>query len=283
MMDGTPLVLAVMGVLALADRMGSAARVSQESTPLKLFHGTKHEFDHFVLGHEGRKDCGWLGRGIYLTDSDIVASMYAMRKKGPDSPRVLTVSVSVAPEQIYKANLKNKEEIAKAKDSESASIAFSEDLIKKGYVGAVLDHGKNIGREFVIFDPSLIRITEVRELPSRSSVRGSASAPGYRSWSWTQQDWRSVEVGDSGVLRWSRACGARGTRSADGRPALCLPLAVIEELSMSASGRKILREQAERKAVAAIGERVPWHPEIKRLHAELQAVTPRDRPRSSKR
>lgn len=109
------------------------------------------------------------------------------------------------------------------------------------------------------------------------------SAPGYRSWSWTQQDWRSVEVGAGGALRWDRACGAKGTRSADGRPALCLPLAVIEELAGSAAGRQVLKEQAERKAAAAPGARVPWHPEIKRLHAELEAITPKDKPKRRKR
>lgn len=267
-MDGTSLVLAAVGALALAGRAGSAARQSAGlPLPSELFHGTRHVFDRFVLDHEGRKDFGWLGRGIYLTDNETIASMYAKQKKGPDSPRVLTVSV--APGKIYVASLRDKEKISAA--GESASRAFSEGLIRRGYIGAVLDHG-NFGREFVIFDPSKIEVRGVREI-----VSGSMSAPGYRSWSWVQQDWRSVEVGAGGALRWSRACGAKGTRSPDGRPALCLPLAVIEELAGSAAGRQVLKEQAERKAAAAPGARVPWHPEIKRLHAELEAVTPKDR------
>ena len=273
MMDGTSLVLAAVGALALAGRVGSAARRSADLLPSALFHGTRHAFDRFVLDHEGRKDFGWLGRGIYLTDDETIASMYARQKKGPDSPRVLTVSV--APGKIYVASLRDKEKLSAA--GESASRAFSDGLIKRGYIGAVLDHG-NFGREFVIFDPSRIEVRGVRGV-----VAGSMSAPGYRSWSWTQQDWRSVEVGADGALRWDRACGAKGTRKEGKGPPLCLPRAVIEELAKTAAGCRILTEQAERKAKAAPGARVPWHPEIKKLHAELQAVTPKDKATRRKR
>ena len=160
-MDGTSLVLAAVGALALAGRVGSTARQSSADLllPSELFHGTRHAFDRFVLDHEGRKDFGWLGRGIYLTDDEIIASMYARQKRGPDAPRVLTVSV--APGKIYVASLRDKEKISAA--GESASRAFSDGLIKKGYIGAVLDHG-NFGREFVIFDPSRIEVRSVRKL-----------------------------------------------------------------------------------------------------------------------
>ena len=73
-MDGTSLVLAAVGALALAGRVGSTARQSADLLlPSELFHGTRHAFDRFVLDHEGRKDFGWLGRGIYLTDDEIIA------------------------------------------------------------------------------------------------------------------------------------------------------------------------------------------------------------------
>lgn len=160
-MNGTSLVLAAVGALALVGRVGSAAHQSADLLPPELFHGTRHAFDRFVLDHEGRKDFGWLGRGIYLTDNEIIAAMYASNpsKKGPDSPRVLTVSVT--PGKIYVASLRDKEKISAA--GESASRDFSDGLIKKGYIGAVLDHG-NFGREFVIFDPSRIEVRSVREV-----------------------------------------------------------------------------------------------------------------------
>lgn len=132
---------------------------SADLLPSELFHGTRHTFDRFVLDHEGRKDFGWLGRGIYLTDDETIASMYASQKRGPDAPRVLTVTV--APGKIYRATAKDKERISRS--GPSSARAFSEKLIRKGYIGAVLDHG-NFGREFVIFDPSRIEIRSVREL-----------------------------------------------------------------------------------------------------------------------
>lgn len=113
---------------------------------------------------------------------------------------------------------------------------------------------------------------------SSLALGSQAMAPGYRSWAWTRQDWRSVVV-RRGALDWSRHCGAEGTRGRGGTPALCLPLVVIERLSATAEGRGILVGQALRKAAAKPGERVRWHPEIARLHRELEGVTPADDPR----
>ena len=110
----------------------------------------------------------------------------------------------------------------------------------------------------------------------------AAMAPGYRSWKWTQQDWRSV-VPRSGKLDYSKKCGAKGTRTSDGRPALCLPVAVIKKLERTPSGKKILKGQAMKKWKAKKGQRVPWHPKIKELHAELEASMPQDNPRQGKK
>jgi hypothetical protein len=111
------------------------------------------------------------------------------------------------------------------------------------------------------------------------SKRGSpAMAPGYRSWKWTKQDWRSI-VPKGSKLDWSKKCGSKGTRTKDGRPALCLPIAVIERLNGSESGRQILRDQAMKKWKAKKGARIPWHPRIKALHRELEDSMPEDNPR----
>ena len=49
------------------------------------------------------------------------------------------------------------------------------------------------------------------------------------------------------------------------------------------SGKEILREQARKKARAKKGERVPWHPRIKKLHAKLEKKTPKDRKKKKSR
>jgi len=111
------------------------------------------------------------------------------------------------------------------------------------------------------------------------SRRGSmAMAPGYRSWKWTQQDWRSV-VPRGKSLDWSTKCGSGGTRTKDGRPALCLPLPVIERLLKMPGGEDILKAQAMKKWSAKKGQRVPWHPTIKMLHRQLEMEMPEDNPR----
>ena len=48
-------------------------------------------------------------------------------------------------------------------------------------------------------------------------------APGYQSYGWTTQDWRSIKVNSKGDIDYSEKCGAEGTRTKSGKPRLCLP------------------------------------------------------------
>lgn len=107
--------------------------------------------------------------------------------------------------------------------------------------------------------------------------RAVGGAPGYQSWQWVQQDWRSVVLTKDGV-DYSKKCGAPGTRLPDGSPRLCLPKYVIQQLLKTKEGTAILREQARKKQRAAEGERVPWHPRIRELHREVEERTEADDP-----
>ena len=137
----------------------------------------------------------------------------------------------------------------------------------------LLDGGSTSLEAWRVWD-SLSRRYLGRSNAVASRRRGSAAmAPGSRRWKWTRQDWRD----------WKKKCGAQGTRTPDGRPALCLPFPVIERLNLSAEGRKILRDQAEAKWAAEKGQRIKWHPVIRELHRELEASMPEDNPRLSSR
>jgi hypothetical protein len=103
-----------------------------------------------------------------------------------------------------------------------------------------------------------------------------AMAPGYRSWQWTQQKWKSVKINSKGQMT-LKACGAEGTKYKNGKPALCLPVYVITELQKTPKGRKILKDQALAKKRAKKGARVKWHPRIKELHRQVEKMTPKDR------
>ena len=103
------------------------------------------------------------------------------------------------------------------------------------------------------------------------------SAPGYRSWAWTTQDWRVVVPGAGGRVDYSDRCGAPSNRTAAGGVRLCLPFEVADQLNATPADRAVLWRQARRKEDAAAGTRVPWHPRIASLWRELEARTPQDR------
>ncbi|MDB2565353.1 hypothetical protein N9X64_00390 [bacterium] len=102
-------------------------------------------------------------------------------------------------------------------------------------------------------------------------------APGYQSYGWTTQDWRSIKVNSKGDIDYSEKCGAEGTRTKSGKPRLCLAAPIIRSLMKTESGKEVLRKQAQKKLRAKKGERVPWHPRIKKLHKKLEERTPEDR------
>ena len=252
---GVGLALGVVGALAA---VGALRRGSRSKGP-RYYHVTTREAADDILANGFLPGWGDVGFGVYFYGSPESARAYAARGGWDRSlldEHVVILGVEDARiRQILSHELDAAWDKSKYSDMYVLDVDEDDDgHLKVDRVSLYLDLGR-----------------------ATAGSRNPGMAPGYRSWSWVQQDWRSVELGAGGALRWSRACGAKGTRSADGRPALCLPLAVIEELAGSAAGRQVLKEQAERKAAAAPGARVPWHPEIKRLHAELEAVTPKDR------
>jgi|GEM_PF-800088 len=102
-------------------------------------------------------------------------------------------------------------------------------------------------------------------------------APGYQSYGWTTQDWRSIKVNNKGEIDYSQKCGAEGTQTASGKPRLCLPAPVVKALMRTDSGKQVIREQARKKVRAKKGERIPWHPRIKKLWKKLEEKTPADK------
>jgi hypothetical protein len=102
---------------------------------------------------------------------------------------------------------------------------------------------------------------------------------GYNSWAWTTQDWRSIFIHSNGSVSYDKKCGAIGTKLPSGKPRLCLPVWVIEQLLKTASGKQILVQQAKKKQRAKKGQRIEWHPKIKKLHRQLENRTPTDDPR----
>lgn len=119
------------------------------------------------------------------------------------------------------------------------------------------------------------RILGVERLPA---------APGYTSRKWRSQDWRVVVPGRRKPdVSYNEKCGGPSNRSASGKVRLCLPMPVISALRRDAEGRQILYEQAQRKARAKPGARIPWHPRIRALHRALEAQGEEDDPSKAER
>ena len=116
---------------------------------------------------------------------------------------------------------------------------------------------------------------------SMDLVRLNPMAPGYQSYGWTTQDWRSIKVNNKGEIDYSEKCGAEGTQTASGKPRLCLPAIVVKSLIRTESGKEVIRKQARKKARAKKGERIPWHPRIKKLWKKLEEKTVEDRPKKN--
>lgn len=119
-----------------------------------------------------------------------------------------------------------------------------------------------------------------RDMPHLEVIpaRTNPMAPGYQSYAWTTQDWRSIKVNNKGEVDYSKKCGAEDTQVADGTPRLCLPAEVVRTLMKSKNGKEILLTQARKKARAAKGQRVPWHPRIKEIWKRVENKTVKDRP-----
>ena len=95
-------------------------------------------------------------------------------------------------------------------------------------------------------------------------------APGYNSYRWIQQDWRSLRISKGKIVHDAK-CGAKGTKFKSGKPRLCLPLSVIKKLMKTKDGKEILKSQINKKARAKKGQRVAWHPRIKELHSAMES------------
>lgn len=134
---------------------GRSVFKDQEGNPRVLYHGTIDSIDAFDLDHPNRKDSGWLGTGVYLTDSADLAEIYANQKArsfGPKGQNVMPLYAKV--ENPYYATMEEKAKI-KAGGREAAD-AFTQSLIEQGYDGVILQLAPD-AQEIVVFDPASVK------------------------------------------------------------------------------------------------------------------------------
>ena len=95
--------------------MDEASRMARakEMFPVKAYRGEGKPLvgDEYIVGHPDRKDTGWLGEGIYATNSPSVANFYASAKnRSVDSEgmNVLPLRLSIHNPKIISSDEKEK-------------------------------------------------------------------------------------------------------------------------------------------------------------------------------
>ena len=144
------------------DWFGASTLVDEEGAPNVIYHGTADNISEFDLDNPNRLDSGWLGTGIYMTDSPILAKIYAEKKAQKkrtgqvpdDGVREQIMPLYARLENPYYATLDEKYQVRAG--GRAAADAFTKDLTDKGYDGVImpLDADSN---EIVVFDPSAVK------------------------------------------------------------------------------------------------------------------------------
>jgi len=140
-----------------------------------LYHGTSDDIKYFSLTHPNRKDSGWLGTGVYLTDDPSLASIYGNMKPSTSNagPNILPVHVKL--KNPYYASINDKLRLKNIsfdkgkEEARAAADAWTTELKKKGHDGVILEFdpkddgsgsfgvGFPAHKEVVVFEPENIR------------------------------------------------------------------------------------------------------------------------------
>lgn len=129
--------------------------VDRNGNPQVLYHGTQDDVDYFDLAHANRKDTGWAGEGVYLTNQPIVANAYAQMKRGGGvGANVMPVYASLRNPYIVSDPIQVKAELRAG--GKPAAIEFTENLQANGYDGVILQYPGGV-QEIVAFEPGQVK------------------------------------------------------------------------------------------------------------------------------
>ena len=133
---------------------GNSVVRDQDGHPAVVYHGTNADIVKFDLAHPDRKDTGWLGTGVYLTDSEFVAGEYASQKVRRGGGNQVLMPLYARIENPYYATLEDKNRIRRS--GRAGADAFSSFLVKEGYDGVILNYDGG-GTEYVVFNPTGVK------------------------------------------------------------------------------------------------------------------------------
>ena len=82
---------------------------NSRNDPQTFYHGTADDISKFELSHPNRKDFGWLGDGVYVTNEPIMADHYANTTAGNANSNVMPLYIR--PTNLYQATLEDKKRL----------------------------------------------------------------------------------------------------------------------------------------------------------------------------
>jgi hypothetical protein len=141
---------------------GNSVFKDEQGQPIVLYHGTADDVTAFDINHPNRKDTGWLGTGVYLTNNQDLAHLYADAKVKSPLPRGQAVMPLYARlEKPYVLSTAEGLELKKkiSAGGRAAADQFTSELQQQGYDGVILNYDENWGgdSEIVVFNPAAVK------------------------------------------------------------------------------------------------------------------------------
>lgn len=133
---------------------GNSVFKTEQGAPVTLYHGTADDVTQFDVDHPNRKDSGWLGTGVYLTDSTDMADIYAMQKKRTGQAGENVMPLYARLENPYYATAEDKSRVRAG--GRAAADQFTADLQAQGYDGVIYQVAPD-AKEIVVFDPAAVK------------------------------------------------------------------------------------------------------------------------------
>lgn len=157
---------------------GASVFKDEAGNPQVLYHGTKDAITAFDLDHPNRKDTGWLGTGVYLTNDPKLAKAYSQLKRGAGEEQVMQLYARL--ENPATVTLDDKQRLRNS--GRAGADAFTQQLIEQGHDGAILTYPDGT-QEIVVFDPAAVKSVQNSGTWSRETAdifmqRGKEQAEG---------------------------------------------------------------------------------------------------------
>jgi len=182
-----------IATLPMDEESRRARSEQQEFGSEVYYHGTGADISEFDLDHPDRKDQGWLGTGVYMTNSPSLGSVYSNMKGYKRGANVIPLRIRLnnpyyaTPEEKQRMRFQMND--VSTEEAREIADAWTADLQERGYDGVILQYdpkeAKVFGdenlyaiREVVVFDPRNIRSIFAEFDPAQSESPALSKAHG---------------------------------------------------------------------------------------------------------